>query len=301
MNILITGATGFIGSELTSFLSGKRHRVIRLVRKAQADAGEICWNPDAETINTEALEGLDAVVHLAGENIAAGRWTAEKKLRIRESRIKGTRFLTHSLSRLFDPPKVLVSVSAIGYYGDRGVEPLDEGSKPGKGFLADLCCEWEAATTPAVIRGIRVVIPRIGVVLSTKGGALAQMLPVFRLGLGGRIGSGRQYMSWITLDDIVGIIDHAISNELLQGPLNAVTPNPITNKEFASVLGRVLAKPAFFALPAFAARLAFGEMANELLLAGAKIVPARLKETGYQYRFPELEEALRRILGKRPQ
>jgi uncharacterized protein len=299
MNILVTGATGFIGSELIPFLSQNKHRVIRLVRKAQAGAGEICWDPAAETINTEALEGLDAVVHLAGENIAAGRWTAEKKQRIRESRIKGTRFLAHSLSRLFDPPKVLVSVSAIGYYGDRGIEPLDEGNKPGKGFLAELCSEWEAATTPAVIRGIRVAIPRIGMVLSAKGGALAQMLPVFRLGLGGRIGSGCQYMSWITLDDVIGIIDHAIRNELLQGPVNAVTPNPVTNKVFASMLGRVLAKPAFFALPAFAARIVFGEMANELLLSGANIVPARLKETGYQYKFPELEGALRHVLGKK--
>jgi len=298
MNILVTGATGFIGSELTSYLTKNKHRVIRLVRKAQTGPGEIRWDPASETINTEALEGLDAVVHLAGENIAEGRWTAEKKQRIRESRIKGTRFLAHSLSRLFDPPKVLVSVSAIGYYGDRGIEPLEEGSKPGKGFLADVCSEWEAATTPAVIRGIRVAMPRIGMVLSTRGGALAQMLPVFRLGLGGRIGSGRQYMSWITLDDIIGIIDHAIHNELLQGPINAVTPNPVTNREFASILGRVLARPAFFALPAFAARVAFGEMAKDLLLSGARVLPARLKETGYKYRFPELESALRHVLGQ---
>jgi uncharacterized protein len=298
MNILVTGATGFIGTELTSFLIKNKHRVLRLVRKAQAGIGEIGWDPAAETINTEALEGLDAVVHLAGENIAGGRWTPERKQRIRESRIQGTRLLSQSLARLFDPPKVFISVSAIGYYGNRGIEQLDEGSNPGKGFLAELCNEWEAATTPAVIRGIRVAIPRIGMVLSTKGGALAQMLPVFRMGLGGRIGSGRQYMSWITLDDIVGIIDHSIRNELIQGPVNAVTPSPLTNQEFASTLGRVLSRPAFFALPAFAARLAFGEMADELLLSGAKVVPARLKETGYVYRFPELEGALQNVLQK---
>jgi uncharacterized protein len=301
MNILVTGATGLIGSELISYLTKKKHRVIKLVRKPQAAPGEIYWDPDAEKLNTETLEGLDAAVHLAGENIAAGRWTAERKQRIRDSRIKGTRFLAQSLARLFDPPKVLISVSAIGYYGNRGSELLDEERDRGKGFLADLCNEWEAATAPAVIRGIRVAIPRIGMVLSARGGALAQMLPIFRMGLGGRISNGRQYMSWVTLDDVIGIIEHAIRNELLHGPVNAVTPYPATNYEFTATLSRVLSKPAFFALPAFAARIAFGEMAEELLLASAKVVPARLKETGYKFRFPELEGALRHVLGIRSQ
>jgi len=296
MNILITGASGFIGSELRSFLTRNRHHVIRLVRKPKSGTDEAHWDPAAGLIDLEPLEGLDGVVHLAGENIAEGRWTPEKQRRIRESRIQGTRFLAQSLARLFDPPKVLVSVSAIGYYGDRGEEQLDEESEAGTGFLAELCKEWENATGPAVIRGIRVVTPRIGMVLSAEGGALPLMLPVFRKGIGGRIGNGRQYMSWITLDDLVGILDHAIRNESLHGPVNAVTPSPVTNREFTATLGRVLSKPAVFILPAFAARVAFGKMADEVLLASARVLPTQLKETGYKYKFPELEGALRHAL-----
>jgi uncharacterized protein len=298
MNILITGASGLIGSELASFLIKQKHHVIRLVRKPQAAADEVRWDPAAGVLDAEPLEGLDAVVHLAGENISGGRWTAEKKRRIRESRIQGTRFLSQSLSRLFDPPKVLVSVSAVGYYGDHGEEILDEESNKGSGFLAEVCSEWEHATAQAVIRGIRVVTPRLGMVLSATGGALAQMLPVFRLGIGGRIGNGSQYLSWITLEDVAGILDHAIRNESLHGPVNAVTPNPVTNREFASTLGRVLSKPAIFALPAFAARLAFGKMADEVLLASARVLPMQLKQTGYEFRYPELEGALRHALQK---
>ncbi len=296
MNILVTGATGLIGTALISLLTQNKNRVIRLVRKTQLAPGEIGWDPYAQTLDIEALEGLDAVVHLAGENIADGRWTAGKKLRIRESRIQGTRFLAQSLASLFDPPKVLVSVSAIGYYGDRGEELLDEESDPGKGFLADVCREWEAATAPAVMRGIRVVHPRLGMVLSTAGGALARMLPPFRLGIGGRIGSGRQYMSWITIEDLVGILDYAIHNGSLHGPVNAVSPNPLTNQDFSIMLGRVLSKPSFLALPAFAARIAFGEMADALLLASARVLPTRLKESGYIFQFPEVEDALRHSL-----
>lgn len=296
MNILVTGASGLIGSELTSFLTKSKHHVIRMVRKAQAAADEVRWDPAAGILDAEPLERLDAVVHLAGENIAAGRWTAEKKRRIRESRVQVTRFLAQSLARLFDPPKVLVSVSAIGYYGHRGEEQVDEESDPGAGFLPELCNEWEAATGPAVIRGIRVVIPRVGMVLSAEGGALARMLPAFRLGIGGRIGNGRQYISWITIDDLVGILNHAIRNESLHGPVNAVTPNPVTNQEFSLTLGRVLSKPAHFVLPAFAARIAFGKMADEVLLASARVLPVQLKQTGYTYKFPELESALRHAL-----
>ena len=297
MNILVTGTAGLIGTALTSFLTQNQHRVIRLVRKTQLSPGEIGWDPYAQTLDIEALEGLDAVVHLAGESIADGRWTAVKKLRIRESRIQGTRFLAQSLARLFDPPKVLVSVSAIGFYGDRGEELLDEESDPGKGFLADVCREWEAATAPAVMRGIRVVHPRLGVVLSTAGGSLARMLPAFRLGVGGRIGSGQQYMSWITIEDLVGILDYAIHNGSLHGPVNAVSPNPVTNLDFSLMLGRVLSKPSFLALPAFAARIAFGEMADALLLASVRVLPTRLKESGYKFQFPETEDALRHTLN----
>jgi len=301
MNILVTGATGLIGTALISLLTQNKNRVIRLVRKTQLAPGEIGWDPYAQTLDIEPLEGLDAVVHLAGENIADGRWTAGKKLRIRESRIQGTRFLAQSLASLFDPPKVLVSVSAIGYYGDRGEELLDEESDPGKGFLADVCREWEAATAPAVMRGIRVVHPRLGIVLSTAGGALARMLPPFRLGIGGRIGSGRQFMSWITIEDLVGVLDYAIHNGSLHGPVNAVSPNPLTNQDFSIMLGRVLSKPSFLALPAFAARIAFGEMADALLLASARVLPTKLKESGYIFQFPEVEGALRHVLETRPQ
>jgi uncharacterized protein (TIGR01777 family) len=298
LNILISGSTGLIGSRLCSSLIKDRHRVMRLVRRAPSGADEIHWDPSSGALDTSVLEGLDAVIHLAGESIAAGRWTPEKKRRIRESRLKGTRLLTQSLSRLLDPPKVLVSVSAIGYYGDRGEEQLDEESSSGAGFLPELCREWETATAPAAMKGIRTVIPRLGMVLSGAGGALERMLPIFRLGMGARVGSGRQYMSWIAIDDLVGVIHHAIKNESIQGPVNAVSPNPVTNLVFSKVLGRVLSRPVLFALPAFAARLALGQMAEEVLLAGARVSPARLIKSGYHFAFPELEGALRHVLQK---
>jgi uncharacterized protein len=298
MNILLTGSAGLIGSALGSFLTGNHHHVLKLVRRDQPGPGEIRWDPVSGTLDTQALEGVDAVVHLAGENISSGRWTAEKKRRIRESRIQGTRVLAQSISRLFDPPKVLVSISATGYYGNRGDEVLDEEGDAGKGFLAELCREWETATQQAIMRGIRVVTPRLGMVLSAKGGALDLMLPVFRAGLGGRIGSGRQYMSWIAIDDVIGVINHAIFNESLHGPVNAVSPNPVTNQDFSHTLGRVLERPIRFALPSFAARLAFGEMANEVLLASTRVKPARLTSSGFKFQFPDLEGALRHILEK---
>jgi len=296
LNILITGSTGLIGSELASFLIKNGHRVLRMVRRDPSGADEIRWDPSSGTLDKSAIEGLDAVIHLAGESIASGRWTAAKRRRIRESRIQGTHLLAQSLAHLFDPPKTLVSVSAIGYYGDRGEQQLDETSSAGRGFLPDLCREWEAATEPAAMRGIRVVIPRVGMVLSAAGGALALMLPVFRLGIGGRIGSGRQYMSWIAIEDLVGAINHAVNCETLQGPVNAVSPNPATNSEFTKTLAQVLARRAAFALPAFAARLAFGQMADGVLLSSARVAPARLNESGYRFAFPELEGALRRVL-----
>jgi uncharacterized protein len=296
LKIVISGASGLIGSELISLLHKDKHEIFRLVRKSQAGPGEIRWDPQSGQLDPSALENMDAVIHLAGENIAGGRWTAAKKLRIRESRIRGTSFLAQSLSQLFEPPRVLVSVSAIGYYGDRGEEELYEDSSPGKGFLPDLCREWEEATIPAAMRGVRVVIPRIGMVLSAAGGALPRMLPVFRMGIGGRIGSGAQYMSWVAINDLVGILHHAITCESLQGPVNAVSPNPVTNSVFSKTLARILVRPSSFSLPAFAARIAFGEMANETLLAGANVSPEKLNKSKYKFQFPELESALRHIL-----
>jgi uncharacterized protein (TIGR01777 family) len=298
LNILVTGSTGLIGTELCSFLSEYHYRVLRMVRRAPANANEIQWDPIAGIRDTSVLEGLDAVVHLAGENIASGRWTPERMQRIRESRILGTRLLAQSLARLFDPPKVLVSISAVGYYGDRGEELLDEGSSVGKGFLPDLCREWENAPAAATMRHIRVVTPRLGTVLSAAGGALARMLPPFRLGFGGTIGSGNQYMSWIAIDDLIGIIHQLIVKESFQGPINVVSPNPITNREFSDTLGRILSRPVFFNLPSFAARLALGKMADETLLSSARVSPKRLMKANFPFAFPELEEALRYILEK---
>jgi|SRR5687767_4001516 len=299
MKILVTGSTGLVGSALIPHLAGGGHNVRRLVRSKKSLAkDEVGWDPAAGTIDAAGLEGLDAVVHLAGENIAAGRWTSEKKARIRDSRVKGTRLLAETLSRLAKPPKVLVSVSAIGYYGDRGKEILVEESGPGTGFLAEVCRAWEAAAEPAVRSGIRVVHPRIGVVLSRDGGALKMMLLPFKMGIGGKIGTGEQYMSWISLDELIGVIQHVLTVETLAGAVNAVAPRPVTNLEFTKSLGRVLSRPTMMPLPAFAAKLALGEMAEELLLASARVEPARLLASGYKFRHPELEAALRHVLSK---
>ncbi|MBN2242727.1 MAG: TIGR01777 family oxidoreductase [Acidobacteria bacterium] len=298
MNILITGATGLIGSALKASLLQKNHRVLQAVRKSPPSQNRISWDPSSGKLNREALEGIDAAVHLAGESITGGRWTPEKKRRILESRVRGTKLLSESLAALSSPPKVLVSASAIGYYGDRGEELLDENCAPGTGFLPGVCREWENATEPAAAAGIRVVRLRTGIVLNARGGALGRMLPVFRLGIGGRIGGGRQYMSWITLEDIAGIIEFVLQNESLRGPVNTVSPNPVSNREFTKILGRVLSRPSVCVLPAFAARLAFGEMADALLLASARVSPSRLMEAKYPFRFPSLEAALRNTLRK---
>lgn len=299
MNIMVTGSTGLVGSALIPHLARGGHSVPRLVRsKKRLAQDEVGWDPATGAIDTAGLEGLDAVVHLAGESIASGRWTSDKKAKIRDSRVNGTRLLAETLSRLAKPPKVLVSVSAIGYYGDRGEETLVEESGPGIGFLAGVCRAWEAAAEPAAQSGIRVVHPRIGVVLSPVGGALRMMLPPFKMGIGGKIGSGEQYMSWISLDELIGVIQHVLTVETLAGAVNAVAPRPVTNLEFTKSLGRVLSRPTMMPLPAFAARLALGEMAEELLLASARVEPARLLASGYKFRHPELEGALRHLLGK---
>ncbi len=297
MKVLVTGAAGFVGSALVPFLLREGHFVVRLVRSAPAPGrSEVAWDPARGTVDVDALEGLDAAIHLAGASIAASRWTPEVKRRIRESRVGGTRLLCESFARLDRPPKVLVCASAVGYYGDGGSAVLREESPAGAGFLAQVCREWEAASEPAERKGVRVVRLRIGMVLSAKGGALGRMLPIFRAGLGGRVGSGGQYVSWIALDDLAGAVDHAIRTEALEGPVNAVAPNPVTNGEFAKTLGRVLARPSVLPAPAFAVRLLLGEMADELLLASVRVEPGRLLRTGYKFRHPELEEAMRHLL-----
>jgi uncharacterized protein (TIGR01777 family) len=244
------------------------------------------------------LDGVDALIHLAGENIAATRWNAATKKRIRDSRVEGTRVLCEGLAKLTRAPRVLLSASAVGYYGDRGDEILSEDSPSGSGFLAAVARDWEAATEPAAAAGIRVVRMRFGVILSPRGGALAQMLTPFRLGGGGRIGSGRQWWSWISIDDAASAIQHAIMTESLSGPVNGVAPNPVTNAEFTHTLGQVLGRPTLIPMPAFAARLALGEMADELLLASARVLPTKLLESHYRFQHPTLDVALRHLLGK---
>ncbi len=301
-SVAVTGSTGLVGAALTVALARGGHRVVRLVRSGTATRapGEhtVRWDPGRGTIDAAGLEGVDAVVHLAGESIASGRWTAAKRLRIRDSRVGATRVLAEALAGLERPPATLVAASAVGYYGDRGDEVLREESAPGGGFLADVCREWEAAAAPAARRGLRVVHMRIGMVLAATGGALAALLPPFRLGLGGPVGSGRQWMSWISLDDLVRAILHALATASLAGPINAVAPAPVTNREFARTLGRVLRRPAVLPLPAGAARLLLGRMADELLLASARVVPARLEAAGFTFGDATLERALRRLLAR---
>jgi uncharacterized protein (TIGR01777 family) len=297
MIVLVTGSTGLIGSALVQQLAVAGHHVRRLVR-SRADHGDdsFLWDPTAGTIDREALEGTDAVVHLAGETVA-GRWTDDKKARIRDSRVVGTGLLSSALVGLDRPPRVLVSASAIGYYGDRGEERLTEGSAPGEGFLTKVVYEWETATEPARTAGIRVVNIRNGVVLSPAGGALARMLTPFRLGIGGRLGSGRQYMSWITLGDEARAILHAIVSDEVAGPVNLTAPNPVTNGEFAKALGRALGRPAILPTPTLPLALVFGrEFVQEALLASARVLPARLLESGFEFEHPQVEAALRALL-----
>jgi uncharacterized protein (TIGR01777 family) len=298
MRVLISGSSGLVGSALIPSLVQGGHTVVRLARSGTGGTDRILWNPAAKEIAPASIKGFDAVVHLAGENIAGARWTEERKRKIRDSRTPPTRLLSGALARLEQPPRVLICASAIGYYGNRGSEILNEQSKAGTGFLAEVCREWEDATSPAVEKGIRVVHLRIGLVLSPKGGALAKMLPPFQLGLGGPLGDGSQFMSWIAIDDLVGAIQHLLTAETLNGPVLAVSPNPVTNREFTKTLGHVLSRPAFIPVPAFALRLAFGEMADALLLASTRARPERLLESGYQFLFPELEAALRHVLGR---
>jgi len=296
MKILIGGSHGLVGTALIESLKSDGHEIFRLVRYAPRSESEIEWSPNRYSIALARIEGFDAVVNLAGESIAEGRWTEEKKRSIRESRVKGTKLLGDALANLTDRPRTFICASAIGYYGNRGDEILTETSAPGDDFLADVCVEWEKATALATENGIRVVNARFGVILDKKGGALAKMLPPFRLGLGGKIGSGKQWMSWIALDDVVGALKFAVINETLSGPVNYVAPNPVTNAEFTKTLGKALSRPTIFPIPAFGVRLLFGEMGDALLLGSQRVEPSKLRDGSYGFLYSELEEALPKIL-----
>ncbi|MFC1679521.1 TIGR01777 family oxidoreductase [Elusimicrobiota bacterium] len=291
MKIMVSGASGLVGAELASALRARGHELALLSRSG---AG-VSWDPEAGELEAGKLEGLDAVVHLAGENIASGRWSARKKAAIRDSRVLGTRLLADRLAKLERGPRVLVCASAVGYYGD-GDREVDEESASGKGFLAEVCRDWELAAKAAEASGVRVVSLRIGVVLSAEGGALGKMLLPFRLGLGGPVGNGGQWMSWIAISDLVDVIAYALSTGGLSGPVNAVAPGAVTNADFAGTLGRVLGRPAFLPLPGFAVRAFFGEMGEELLLQGQRVRPSRLLQAGFRFRHPDLEPALRHLL-----
>lgn len=297
MKILIGGSHGLVGTALIKSFEAEGHEIFRLVRHAPTSKTEVEWSPDRYSIALARIEGFDAVVNLAGESIAEGRWTDEKKRRIRESRVKGTKLLGDALANLTVPPKTFVCASAIGYYGNRGDELLTETSAPGNDFLAKVCADWEEATALATEKGIRVVNARFGVILDTNGGALKKMLPPFRMGVGGRIGSGKQWMSWIALDDVIGGIKFALANESVKGPVNFVSPNPVTNAEFTKTLGKVLSRPTIFPIPAFAIKLMFGEMGEALLLGGQRVAPARLAGGGFEFSYPQLEAALGHMLA----
>ncbi|HJL05862.1 MAG TPA: TIGR01777 family oxidoreductase [Polyangiaceae bacterium LLY-WYZ-15_(1-7)] len=290
--VAITGSTGLVGSALKDALRRDGIEVVPLVRR-DPKPGEVRWDVRAKTIDAAGLEGVDAVVHLAGESVAGGRWTDARKARILDSRVDGTTLLAEALAGLEAKPKVLVSASAVGYYGDRGDARLAEDAPAGEGFLAEVCVAWEAAADAAREAGIRVAHPRIGIVLSAEGGALEKMKTPFKLGVGGVIGSGDQYMSWLHLDDLVAMLRFAIDTDALSGPFNATAPEPATNRAFTEALGKALSRPTFMPLPKFAAKLAMGsEMADEMLLSSTRAVPAKLRELGFQWRFPELGAAL---------
>ena len=295
MKVLVTGSHGLIGSALIPVLQQNGHTVTRLVRSSPGP-GEARWDPEGGTIDRAALEAVDAVVHLAGVGIGDHRWTDEHKRAVLDSRVKGTRLLSETLATL-DTKPVLVSGSAVGYYGNRGDEQLTETSPPGDDFLAEICTHWEAATGAAEAAGLRVVHLRTGIVLAKEGGALKQMLTPFKLGIGGRLGSGRQWFSWIHIDDEIGAIVHALTNDSVKGPVNAVAPNPATNADFTKALGRALHRPTVMPVPAFGLRALFGrEMADAMLLSGQRVVPAVLRQTGYSFARPDLDAALASVV-----
>jgi uncharacterized protein (TIGR01777 family) len=296
MHILVTGATGLVGSKLLPLLKAEGHEVTSLTRRAGRNSSDRTWNPDSGSLPASTLEGIDAVIHLAGENIGDSRWTAAKKKRIRDSRVIGTRLLAEAAAKS-GQVKAFVSASAIGFYGDRGNEELTEASSPGTGFLPNVCREWESAAEPARAAGIRVVNLRLGVVMAKEGGALAKMLLPFKMCVGGIIGSGQQYWSWLTVNEAARMFQFAVNNESLSGPVNAVAPSPSTNYEFTKALGRVLHRPTIFPLPGFVAKVVLGEMAQDLILASTRVLPTRLKQAGYQFADPDLEKAIAAALS----
>jgi uncharacterized protein len=299
MKIVVAGPTGFIGSALVAHLATVGHRVVRLVRRgADVSRGDVTWDPSKGALDPAALDGVQAVVNLAGEPVAE-RWTAERKRRIKASRVEATTLIAKTLAGLERPPRVLVNASAIGIYGDRGDELLDETSTPGTGFLADVAQAWEASAAPAVERGVRTVFTRFGIVLGATGGALEKMLPPFKLGAGGRLGSGKQWMSWVTLEDVVAAIDYAITSDRVSGPVNVVAPHPVTNIEFTHELGHALHRPAVATVPGFALKLAYGEMGEAVLLASQRVAPHALERAGFVFKHTLLPDALKQIpLGR---
>ena len=296
MKVLITGSHGLVGKALISELIKDGHEIVSLVRHKSEGASEIEWHPNQGSIDSERVSGFDVVVHLAGESIASGRWTDEKKRKIRESRVDGTTLLSRALAQSSKAPAAFISASAIGYYGNRADELLNEKSAPGNDFLAEVCVAWERATGEAEARGVRTVHARFGIILDQEGGALAKMLTPFRMGVGGRIGDGKQWMSWIALADVIQGLKFVIEHNSITGPVNFVAPNPVTNSEFTKSLGEAVSRPTLFPMPSFAARLAFGEMADALLLSSAKVEPKRLQESGYRFEFENLQPALAAIL-----
>lgn len=297
MKFVISGATGLIGTALAARVARGGHEVVPLVRRpVRPGERAIRWDPVTATIDRAALEGCDVVIQLAGESVL-GYWTAAKKRRIRESRVAGTRLVSEAVAGLARRPRVLLAASAVGYYGDRGAEELTEESAPGSDFLAQVARDWEAATAPAARAGVRVVNLRFGIVLSASGGALAKMLPAFRLGLGGPIGRGAQYFSWVALDDVLGAMLHALATASLAGPVNVTAPHPVTNLAFARALGRALGRPAVLPLPPLVLRLAFGAEAAATMRSSQRVLPARLLASGFQFQFAKLEPALRHLLA----
>lgn len=296
LRIALSGASGMLGGALLTALAADGHTLTRLLRRAPRGPGELRWDPARGDLDAAALEGLDAVIHLSGENIAAGRWNAARKARLRTSRVGSSALLASRLATCARPPRALLCASAVGFYGDRGDERLDEGSAAGQGFFPALCRDWEAAASPAAAAGIRVVHLRFGVLLGAEGGALGRMLPIFRLGLGGPLGSGRQWLSWLSLEDATRAVRFALANESLAGPVNLVSPAPVRQRDFARALGRALHRPALLPAPAFALRLLLGEMADAALLASAAVHPGRLEAAGFTWRHPRLDDALAAVL-----